>query len=376
MSVATHPAVIAPGIKQPLKIEQITTPNVQPSEVRIRVEWVPSAPLDVFQVDAGLMASFPQSLGDTAAGTVTAIGSQVDHLNVGDKAFGFFFHNEKEKAQQIYATVPKHLLGKVPEGVSLKEAATLPNNFCTAFITLRRNLGIDLPWPHEEEFVPSEQHAPILVWGASTSVGQYAVQILKHWGYSNVLATASPRHHDKIKRYGARQMFDYQDSTVVESIKQFLEAEDGQSQIRVFDCVDSKFGSLRPISKIAVQPGSVVAALLPVVINAPSVNQSDPSIELAFDVSTAADWAHGVEVHSIASYGYEEDAFLRDHLQRDIMPTLLGTGAIEPNSQRVVEGRTLLERATKALGIMRSGTVSGERLVWRVWTPEEFPEFQ
>lgn len=113
MSVATHPAVIAPGIKQPLKIEQITTPNVQPSEVRIRVEWVPSAPLDVFQVDAGLMASFPQSLGDTAAGTVTAIGSQVDHLNVGDKAFGFFFHNEKEKAQQIYATVPKHLLGKV-----------------------------------------------------------------------------------------------------------------------------------------------------------------------------------------------------------------------------------------------------------------------
>lgn len=58
------------------------------------------------------------------------------------------------------------------------------------------------------------------------------------------------------------------------------------------------------------------------------------------------------------------------------MPTLLRTGAIEPNSQRVVEGRTLLERATKALGIMRSGTVSGERLVWRVWTPEEFPEFQ
>lgn len=113
MSGATHSAVIAPGIKQPLKIEQITTPSIQPSDVRIRVEWVPSAPLDVVQVDTGLMASFPQSLGDTAAGTVTAIGSEVDHLNVGDKAFGFFFHNENEKAQQIYATVPKHLLGKV-----------------------------------------------------------------------------------------------------------------------------------------------------------------------------------------------------------------------------------------------------------------------
>lgn len=60
----------------------------------------------------------------------------------------------------------------------------------------------------------------------------------------------------------------------------------------------------------------------------------------------------------------------------NILPTLLSQGAIEPNKQRIIEGSTLLERASTALDIMRSGTVSGERLVWRVWTPEEFPEYE
>lgn len=58
------------------------------------------------------------------------------------------------------------------------------------------------------------------------------------------------------------------------------------------------------------------------------------------------------------------------------MSTLLAEGAIEPNQQRIIEGTTLLERAQKALDIMKSGTVSGERLVWKVWTEEEFPEFK
>jgi hypothetical protein len=47
------------------------------------------------------------------------------------------------------------------------------------------------------------------------------------------------------------------------------------------------------------------------------------------------------------------------------MPTLLAQGAIEPNMQCLMEGNTLMERARTALNIMRSGTVSGERFVWK-----------
>lgn len=48
------------------------------------------------------------------------------------------------------------------------------------------------------------------------------------------------------------------------------------------------------------------------------------------------------------------------------MPTMLRDGTIQPNRYRVIEGNTLLDRAENALDALRSGTVSGERLVWCV----------
>lgn len=39
---------------------------------------------------------------------------------------------------------------------------------------------------------------------------------------------------------------------------------------------------------------------------------------------------------------------------------------MKPNKQRVIEGKTLLERAQKALDTLRRKEVSGEKLVWRV----------
>ncbi|KAK1147830.1 hypothetical protein N8T08_000343 [Aspergillus melleus] len=366
--MTTHPAIIVPGLKEPLTIQQVATVAPQEHEVQIRAEWVPSAPLDVFQVDAGLMAQFPIRLGDSVAGTVVAVGSNVQRLKVGDRVCGFVFHNENEKAHQVYVTGADHLFGKVPDGIPLSAAATLPTNFCTAFLTLSEKLQIELPWPRPQNFVPRDQHIPILIWGAGSSVGGYAVQILKHWGYRNILATASPQHHEHLKELGATRVFDYRSPGVVSSIAEALSPQ----PLRVFDSVDSKFGSLLPISKLASLPGSKVAAVLPVVISAAS---SSAGLQLSADPSTEANWAPGVEVHAIVSYAYEANPFLKDHLMPDILPTLLAQGAIQPNKQRVIEGKTLLERATTALDTMRSGSVSGERLVWKVWTAEEFPEY-
>ena len=45
---------------------------------------------------------------------------------------------------------------------------------------------------------------------------------------------------------------------------------------------------------------------------------------------------------------------------------MLEQGVVQPNKQRVVEGKTLLERAQKALDLLKDQAVSGEKLVWRV----------
>ena len=62
----------------------------------------------------------------------------------------------------------------------------------------------------------------------------------------------------------------------------------------------------------------------------------------------------------------EQNLFFREHLQPSIMPKMLAEGIVKPNSQRVVEGETLLERAQAAIDALRRKDVSGERLVWRV----------
>ncbi|KAF2180002.1 hypothetical protein K469DRAFT_715597 [Zopfia rhizophila CBS 207.26] len=48
------------------------------------------------------------------------------------------------------------------------------------------------------------------------------------------------------------------------------------------------------------------------------------------------------------------------------MPTMLKERIVEPNSQKIIEGKTLLERAQTALNALRRKEASGERLVWKV----------
>ncbi|KAI9645642.1 hypothetical protein NHQ30_006384 [Ciborinia camelliae] len=48
------------------------------------------------------------------------------------------------------------------------------------------------------------------------------------------------------------------------------------------------------------------------------------------------------------------------------MATLLAKGLVQPNKIRIVEGKTLLERAQKALDALRRKEASGERLVRRI----------
>lgn len=191
---------------------------------------------------------------------------------------------------------------QVPPGVSLAAAATLPTNVCTAFFTLSEKLALDLPWPRPTGFSPEKLDTPILIWGAGSSVGQFAVQILKYWGYTNVIATASSKHHEKIKGYGAKHLIDYQDGNAVDSILKILRTGSPSNPLRVFDCVDSKYGSLQHIAKIATLPGSIVAAVLPVVVR-PLSNEA--GVQVSADVAGEAPWMPGVETHAIVSYTYE-----------------------------------------------------------------------
>lgn len=176
---------------------------------------------------------------------------------------------------------------------------TLPNNFVTVFHAATTDLGIELPWPKPENYVPANADGPILIWGGSSSVGQFAVQILRYYGYTNILATASRKQHDKLCSLGAKALFDYNDPSIVTSLLQ----AGGQSGIPlILDCIGSKNGSIAPISKVA-KSGAKVAILLPVIVR-DSTETEAPEYEM--DVQKAADWKAGVDARGVRTHFYPD----------------------------------------------------------------------
>lgn len=223
--------------------------------------------------------------------------------------------------------------------------------------------------------MPEHASRPILIWGGSSSVGQFALQVLRYYGYRNLIATASKAHHELLRSYGAKQCFDYRSPSIV---SQILDAAGGKVPF-VLDCIGSKYGSLAPIAKIA-GPGTKVAVLLPVIIKDASETEAP---EYAMDVKAAAEWVEGVDARGVRTHFYLnvssnlfdtrqganpdlKNEFFKEKLQSEIMPTLLEQGIVRPNRYRLIEGKTLLERAQAAIDALRRKEVSGERLVWRV----------
>ncbi|CZR62473.1 related to Zn-dependent oxidoreductases [Phialocephala subalpina] len=355
--MSTHAAVVSVAIRAPLDVIQIPTVKPGDGEVLVKVQWTASTPLDLHQNDGSLLVNHPQVLGSGIAGIVVELGLQVKNLKVGDQVFGFGWREQKEKAHQELATVPEYLLGKIPANSTPQEAVTLPNNFVTVFHAVTTDLELPLPWPRPSS-APEHANDPILIWGGSSSVGQYALQILRYYGYTNLLATASKTHHEALKAYGAREVFDYRDPEISSKL---LEAAGGEIPF-VLDCIGSKNGSIIPISKFAKKRAKV-AVLLPVIIKDASETEAP---EYGMSVEDSANWAEGVVSRGVRTHFYLKNGLFKDKLQSEIMPTLLAEGIVRPNKYRIIEGKTLKERAQGAIDALRRKEVSGERLVWRI----------
>lgn len=360
----THDGLVLVGTRVPFEVRKFPTLSPKGDEITVNVKWTASTPLDLHQADGGLLVEHPMRTGSTGAGIVVEVGPDAKHFQVGDRVFGFAHQKPEWKAHQEYSTAPEWVFGKVPEGFSLEEAVTLPENLVTAFNTLSADLKLPIPWPKPAGYVPPRADERILTWGAASSVGQLTIQVLRYYGYRNIVGTASPQHHAYVKELGASEVYDYRSPTVVEDLLQGRGAA-AQGAAPAFplivDCIGSQEGTLRPISRVA-QDGSTVAVMLPVIVTHAS---AETALEYSMDAGASAAWASGVTVSGVRTHFYWRNEMFREKLQTEIMPALLAQGVVKPNRYRIVEGKTLLERATKGLDSMREGA-SGEKVIWRV----------
>jgi NADPH:quinone reductase-like Zn-dependent oxidoreductase len=209
-------------------------------EVLIRVDVAGVNPLDHL-LRAGLVPGldggrpFPLVLGMEAAGTVLALGEDVDGLEVGDAVFGFALTGGGTYAETTVLSAPN--TARIPAGLPATVAATLPVAGTTAVDALDQ-LGLPAG-------------ATILVNGVGGGVG-LAVARLAAARKLHVVGTGSAAKREPAETVGVR-FVDYTTEDVAAAARELV--PDG------FDGIVDLVGglSLRTVAPLARDPRNVIA---------------------------------------------------------------------------------------------------------------------
>lgn len=200
-----------------------------PDEVEIAVRAVGLNFRDVLNA-LGMMKSFTEAMGvtDTAdvpfggecAGIVTALGSNVQHLAIGDEVIAA----QALGSLSSHVIVPAVFVVPKPAGLSYEAAATIPTAFLTAYHALH----------HQAQLQSGER---VLVHAAAGGVGQAAVQI-SQWLGAEVWGTASEPKWPVLTEKGVTKIFN---SRTLEFADQITALTDGAGVNVVLNSLNGDF---------------------------------------------------------------------------------------------------------------------------------------
>lgn len=176
---------------------KIHAATVTSGDVRLRGSDFPPLFWLLARLIFGLFKPKKKILGHELAGTIEAIGKNVTKFKLGDSVFGTTTML-KTGSYAEYICLPQDWKSGVvalkPENLSFKEAATLPVGAMTAMFLLgKANL---------------KRGQQVLIYGASGSVGSYAVQVAAQQG-ATITAVCSGSNFDMVCSLGAQNLIDY-----------------------------------------------------------------------------------------------------------------------------------------------------------------------
>ena len=200
------------GSPDVLTYEDIEKPMPGDDEVLVKVHAASVNPLDwhymrgspyFIRLGSGVGAPKDIRLGVDFAGTVEAVGKDVEQFKLGDEVFG-----GANGAFSEYVTVrDSRALAMKPANITFKQAASVPIAAITALQALRDKGKI-------------KTGHRVLINGASGGVGTFAVQIAKSFG-AEVTGVCSTRNVEMVRSIGADHVFDYKKEDYTESGKQY-----------------------------------------------------------------------------------------------------------------------------------------------------------
>ena len=196
--------IAAPGGPEQLRTAVRPLPQPGNDEVLVRVEAAGINRPDVMQ----RQGRYPPPPGASdlpgmeIAGEIVALGPNVSGLEVGDKITSLL----PGGGYAGYAVAAAPLALPIPKGLSMVEAAAIPETFMTV-------------WTNLFERGRCKAGDVVLIHGGTSGIGTTAIQLAKAWG-ARVFATAgSPEKARACEKLGAERGIDYKTEDFVEVIR-------------------------------------------------------------------------------------------------------------------------------------------------------------
>jgi NADPH:quinone reductase len=193
-----------PGGPEVLKIATAAVPQPQEGEVLIKVEAAGVNRADVSQRMGRypLRPGMPPVLGLEAAGTVAALGPGASRWKSGDAVCALLTGGGYAEC----AVAPAVQCLPIPEGLSMQEAASLPETFFTVWLDV-----FDLGALRKGE--------TLLVHGGSSGIGVTAIQLAHAFGSPVFVTAGSERKCAACRDLGASAAINYRMEDFEESVR-------------------------------------------------------------------------------------------------------------------------------------------------------------
>ncbi len=175
-------------------LSEIEAPQILPHQVLIKVAATSVNPVDLTIRDYGSGIPFapklPSALGIDVAGTVVAVGSEVDKFQVGDQVYGCSGSiGGRNGALAEYMAADAYTVEHKPDNLSFSQAAALPLVSITALEGLARFGDI--------------RGKKMLVQGGAGGVGHMVVQIAQLLGAQVYASVSTEYKANLVKNLGA-----------------------------------------------------------------------------------------------------------------------------------------------------------------------------
>ncbi|PMD36243.1 GroES-like protein [Hyaloscypha variabilis F] len=334
------------GDKSIMDLKHISIPILGPHQVLVRVASVAQNPTDVLSLDFNGFGN-GAVLGCDFTGTVEKLGDNVTRVNVGDRIAGLIWGGEIPGlgAYSQYTVTDEKICFKDPEQISSADAATIPLAAATAWLALYSKTSLNIRRT-------GQNATPLLVWGGSSNVGHYAIQ-LAHIYSIPVVTVCSPKHFDLCKKLGVTHVFDYHDADVVQKIKS---AAPGIQH--VFDCIGNE-NSSATASQAVSEKGGILCTVRPGKVF------TEP-VESRVKVTDVFVWNVFLKDHQYKEFKWP--AATADHeLGRELFEKISGwlqDGSLRSNTSKVLLGG--LGAVKEGFQMHRDGKISGFKLVYEL----------